>query len=62
MSGLFGGGKQKEPKVQPPVRMPDPENPALIEADRRKREEIGLRGGRQSTIMTDAPRTTVGGA
>jgi len=53
MSGLFGGGKK--PKVEAPQRMPDPEDPALVEARRRKALDITARGGRAATILTPTP-------
>lgn len=60
MSGLFGGGsKSSTPKVEAPVRMPDPDDPALIEA--RKQEiarQLG-RGGRMSTILTTSSGSTL---
>ena len=51
MSGLFKG---KTPKVEPVSKMPDAEDPALIEARRRKQADMQRRGGRDSTIMSDA--------
>lgn len=54
MSGLFGGGTKK-PKPVPPQRMPDPEDPALVEARRRKALDITARGGRSATILTPTP-------
>ena len=48
--------KPKLPDPKPPVRMPDPDDPAIVEA---KRREIGKRlesGGRQSTILTGRAR------
>ena len=50
MGGLF---KTKTPKLEPPTRMPDEKDPAIL-ADRRKRiAEDRARGGRDSTIMSD---------
>jgi hypothetical protein len=40
------------PTVTPPARMPDPNDPAVLEAARRKQMEILGRGGRASTILT----------
>lgn len=57
MSGLF---KAKTPKVEKPTRMPDPEDPALLEAKRRKRAEIAARGGRESTILSDVTSAKLG--
>lgn len=45
------------PTVTPPARMPDPEDPAVKEAARRKQAEILSRGGRTSTILTGRPGT-----
>lgn len=59
MSGLFP--KVKTPRIPPPTRMPDEADPAVLEAQRRKRAEMALRGGRQSTILTDALGDKVGG-
>lgn len=35
------------------ARMPDREDPAVLEARRRRMLEMGKRGGRESTILTD---------
>lgn len=43
------------PTVTPQPRMPDPEDPSVIEAKRRKQAEILGRGGRSSTILTGRP-------
>lgn len=43
----------KAPKPQPPVRMPDPQSPEVLEAKRRKIEETRARSGRESTILAD---------
>lgn len=49
---IFGGGeKPKPPVVQPPARMPDPFDPAVMEAKRRAAQDALGRGGRQSTIL-----------
>jgi hypothetical protein len=50
MSGLFGGST---PKVEPPKRMPDPEDPALLEARRKRQLAMTQRSGRQSTILSE---------
>lgn len=57
MGGLFGS----TPKVEPPSRMPDPQDPAVLEAKRREQAEIAARGGRQSTILTDMLSGRIGG-
>ncbi len=49
MSGLF----PKAPKVEPATRMPDAQDPAVLEERRRKVAEQRARGGRDSTIMSD---------
>jgi hypothetical protein len=52
MNILGGGGeKPKPPVVSPPVRMPDPFDPAIMEAKRRAAADALARGGRQSTIL-----------
>ncbi len=66
MAGLF---KPNLPPIPDPVRMPDPEDPALREAERQRIAQMKLRGGRLSTIMSDAllasfrrtPKTTDSG-
>lgn len=59
MSGLF---KQKPPKVEDPARMPDEEDPAVMEARRKRAQDAQRRGGRASTILSDLPGTKLGGA
>ncbi|PAQ00920.1 hypothetical protein LRP31_25520 [Mesorhizobium mediterraneum] len=49
MGGLF----PKAPKVEPASRMPDAQDPAILEERRRKLAEQRQRGGRDSTIMSD---------
>jgi hypothetical protein len=51
MNFLGGGEKPKPPVVQPPARMPDPFDPAVMEAKRRAAADALARGGRQSTIL-----------
>lgn len=60
MGGLFGGGKT--PKPTPPTRMPDEEDPAIIEAKRRAAEQQRSRTGRASTVLTTRQRDTTGQA
>lgn len=40
------------PAVTPPARMPDPNDPAVIDAKRRAMMDALSRGGRSSTILT----------
>lgn len=49
MGGLF----PKAPKVEPASRMPDAQDPAILEERRRKLAEQRQRGGRDLTIMSD---------
>lgn len=42
------------PTPQPVVRMPDKNDPSVIEARRRKRNDMAAGGGRESTILTDS--------
>lgn len=42
------------PKPKPAAPMPDEFSPATLEAKRRKQLEMMQRGGRQSTILSDA--------
>lgn len=56
MGNLF---KPKVPEPQEPVRMPDQDDPALIEARRKRSQELMARGGRASTILSG---TKLGGA
>lgn len=48
MAGLMG--KPKTPAERPPVRMPDPEDPEVTEAARRRRR-MALGSGRDATRM-----------
>ena len=50
MANLF---KPKTPKVEAASRMPDPQDPAILEERRKKMAEMRQRGGRDSTIMSD---------
>lgn len=58
MGGLFK--KPDIPKPEPPARMPDEEDPAVIEARRKRAAEAQRRGGRASTILSDVG-TKLGG-
>lgn len=42
----------KPPEIIPPPRMPDPEDPAVLEARKRAQQAIYSRMGRSSTILT----------
>lgn len=59
MSGLFGS-KAEKPKVEPPARMPDEEAPEAKEIRRQKLAEMRMRGGRESTILTQELSNTTG--
>jgi hypothetical protein len=54
--------KPSTPKVEAPSPMPDEQDPALLEARRRKQAEMAARGGRQSTILSDNLTGSVGKA
>jgi hypothetical protein len=58
MGGLFKG--PEKPKLPPPTRMPDVEDPAVLAERRRKEQEMRQRGGRDSTIMSDNLTGSVG--
>lgn len=59
MGGLFGGGKT--PKPTPVQAMPDTEDPAIKEAQRRAAAASQARTGRASTVMTTrAQRASTG--
>lgn len=55
MTSLFGKKTEATP-VAPvaaaPARMPDPEDPGVVEAKRRAQRDAMTRGGRTSTILT----------
>lgn len=55
--GLFGGEK---PQLQPVTRMPDAQDPAILEAKRKQQAEMMARGGRDSTILSDSLSGTGG--
>lgn len=50
MGGLFGGSK---PKPTPVQRMPDTEDPAVKESQRRSAAAAQSRTGRASTVLTN---------
>lgn len=54
MTGILGPGPSNlaKPTVTPPARMPDPDDPAVLEAKRRQVAAALARGGRSSTILT----------
>lgn len=54
--GLFK--TPKAPALQPVTRMPDEKDPAVLEAQARKRQQIASRGGRTSTVMTGGGDST----
>lgn len=60
MGGLFG--KPKAPPVQhgKTVRMATEQDPEILAATQRTKLDALRRAGRQSTILTDALRTTTG--
>jgi len=43
--------KPKQPELPPVPRMPDPEDPATLEAQKKAQQAIYSRTGRQSTIL-----------
>lgn len=53
MGGLKNLFNPQTPKLPDPIRMPDPMDPAVLEAKRQKMAQLQTRGGRQSTILTD---------
>lgn len=57
MANLF---KPKMPKQEDATRMPDAQDPAILEERRRKVAEQRQRGGRDSTIMSDNLTGSVG--
>lgn len=52
MGALFS--KPKTPQVKPPAPMPDENDPGIMAAAIRKKNAITTRGGRASTILSDA--------
>lgn len=44
--------KPKTPDLPPPVRMPDPEDPAIKEQQKQVQDAIYSRTGRRSTILS----------
>lgn len=56
MANVFGGTRQALPTPRPPASMPDPDNPAIVEAKRRDLAERLSQGGRESTILTGRRR------
>lgn len=58
MGQLFGGGST--PKPTPPTRMPDDQDPAVLEAKRRSAEVQASRSGRTSTVLTPRKPATSG--
>lgn len=59
MGGLF---KSDTPKPATPARMPDEEDPAVIEARRRAAEASRARSGRASTMLSNRNQRAQGQA
>lgn len=59
MGGLF---KSDKPKPTPPARMPDEEDPAVIEARRRAAAAAQSRSGRASTMLSNRNQRAQGQA
>lgn len=57
---LFGAKTPKPPPIAPVRRMADPEDPAALEARRKKQNELSRRGGRESTILSEELSDTLG--
>ena len=55
MGDIFAPSK---PATQPPARMPDREDPAVKEAERRRTLEAMQRGGRQGTFLSGGGQAT----
>lgn len=66
MSGIFSGEGLQHQYTTPtlptpqPVRMPRANDPSLMEAAQRRREEMKRRAGRMSTILSDNLREVTG--
>ena len=54
MGGLASIFNPKMPKLEGAARMPDPEDPALIEARRKRLAQMSGRGGRSETILSES--------
>lgn len=54
MAGLFGKPKTIIPPKPKPVRMPNPDDPEILKAGRRKKYAAAGRSGRQGTLLSDA--------
>lgn len=54
MAGLLGGKSASIPDPKPPTPMPDSTDPAVLSAERKRRQGMMNRGGRQSTILSGA--------
>jgi hypothetical protein len=60
MGKLFGGGSTPQPT--PVTRMPDEQDPAVLEAKRRAAQQQQARSGRTSTVLTSRrPAANAGG-
>lgn len=49
MSGIFS---PKKPQEKPTVAMPDETDPMVVAAERKRKQGMMARGGRQSTILS----------
>lgn len=52
LKNLFSAPKM--PESPAPARMPDPSDPAILEARRKKLADMQKRGGRADTVLSDA--------
>ena len=53
---LFGGSDPIIPPKPKPVRMPNPDDPEILKAGKRKKQAAAGRSGRQATLLTNAFR------
>lgn len=65
MSGILGGGRsgtQPMPKQPDPIRIPQPDDPDVMAARRRKIQEttIGREGSKSTDLTNPYTRTTLG--
>jgi hypothetical protein len=59
MGGMFGGGSPSIPKPPPPVPMADED--AVARERRRAAAGLQKRGGRASTVLSEADKESLGG-
>lgn len=54
VSGIFGGGSQKQPKLPPPVPVPDLESAQKAADNKKRRGKLSslIGGGRRNPILT----------